>query len=93
MGGRPAALARERAIADLAGIARDDLTRLMRFDATADHLTARQEARERARRELVELRRAVDAQRAQVAAQAERRRALLEETGRIARRTSDSRGS
>jgi septal ring factor EnvC (AmiA/AmiB activator) len=76
----PARLTRERAIADLAGIARNDLDRLIRFDATADHLTVRQEARERARRELVELRRAVDAQRAQVAAQAERRRALLEET-------------
>ena len=76
----PARLTRERAVADLAGIVRDDLARLVRFDATADHLMARQEARERARRELVELRRAVDAQRAQVAAQAERRRALLEET-------------
>jgi septal ring factor EnvC (AmiA/AmiB activator) len=73
-------LLRQRAIADLAGIARDDLDRLARYDATAEHLTARQEARARARRELVELRRAVDAQRGQVAAQAERRRALLEET-------------
>jgi septal ring factor EnvC (AmiA/AmiB activator) len=76
----PASLARERAIADLAGIARDDLDRLMRFDATADRLTARQEKAARARRELVALRRAVDAERAQVTAQAERRRALLEET-------------
>jgi murein hydrolase activator len=76
----PATPAEQRAIEDLARVARDDLARLVRFDATADHLTARQEARERARRELVELRRAVDAQRAQVAAQAERRRVLLEET-------------
>jgi septal ring factor EnvC (AmiA/AmiB activator) len=76
----PARLTRERAIADLTGIARDDLARLVRFDATADQLTTRHEARERARQELVELRKAVDTQRAQVAAQAERRRALLEET-------------
>jgi septal ring factor EnvC (AmiA/AmiB activator) len=74
-----AALARQRAIADLAGIARDDLDRLTRYDATADRLTARQEAAARARRELVELRGAVDAERAQIAAQAERRRALLAE--------------
>ncbi len=76
----PPSLARERAIADLAGIARHDLDRLMRFDATADHLLARQEAVAHGRRELVELRKAVDAQRTQVAAQAERRRALLDET-------------
>jgi septal ring factor EnvC (AmiA/AmiB activator) len=75
-----ATLARQRAIADLAGIARDDLDRLTRYDATADRLTARQEAAGRARRELVELRGAVDAERAQVAAQAERRRTLLSET-------------
>ena len=74
------ALARQRAVADLAGIARDDLDRLTRYDATADRLTARQEAAARARRELVELRSAVDEERAQVAAQAERRRALLAET-------------
>ena len=75
-----AALARQRAVADLAGIARDDLDRLTRYDATADRLTARQEAAARARRELVELRSAVDAERAQVTAQAERRRTLLSET-------------
>jgi murein hydrolase activator len=74
------ALARQQAVADLAGIARDDLDRLTRYDATADRLTARQEAAARARRELVELRGAVDDERAQVAAQAERRRALLSET-------------
>jgi murein hydrolase activator len=74
------ALARQRAVADLAGIARDDLDRLTRYDATADRLTARQEAAARARRELVELRSAVDDERAQVTAQAERRRALLSET-------------
>jgi murein hydrolase activator len=76
----PTTLARQRAVADLAGIARDDLDRLMRYDATADRLTARQDAAGRARRELVELRSAVDEERAQVAAQAERRRALLAET-------------
>jgi septal ring factor EnvC (AmiA/AmiB activator) len=70
-------LARQRAVADLAGIARDDLDRLTRYDVTADRLAARQEAAARARRELVDLRSAVDAERAQVAAQAERRRALL----------------
>jgi septal ring factor EnvC (AmiA/AmiB activator) len=74
-----AALTRQRAVADLAGIARDDLDRLMRYDATADRLTARQEAAARARRELVELRSAVETERAQVAAQAERRRTLLAE--------------
>jgi murein hydrolase activator len=74
-----ATLVRQRAVADLAGIARDDLDRLTRYDATADRLTARQEAAARARRELVDLRSAVDAERAQVAAQAERRRALLSE--------------
>jgi septal ring factor EnvC (AmiA/AmiB activator) len=74
------ALARQRAVADLAGIARDDLDRLTRYDATADRLTVRQEAAARARRELVELRGAVDDERAQIAAQAERRRALLSET-------------
>ena len=73
-------LVRQRAIADLGGIARDDLERLTRYDATAEQLLARQEAAARARRELVELRKAVDTQRAQIAAQAERRRALLEET-------------
>jgi septal ring factor EnvC (AmiA/AmiB activator) len=62
------------------GRQRDDLDRLTRYDATADRLTARQEAAARARRELVELRGAVDAERAQVAAQAERRRTLLAET-------------
>ena len=70
---------RQRAVADLAGIARDDLDRLTRYDATADRLTARQEAAARARRELVELRSAVDTERAQIAAQAERRRTLLSE--------------
>jgi septal ring factor EnvC (AmiA/AmiB activator) len=75
----PAALARRRAIADLARIARDDLDRLTRYDTAADQLTARQEARARARRELVALRGAVDAERAQVSAQAARRRALLDE--------------
>ena len=75
----PAALTRQRAVADLAGIARDDLDRLTRYDATADRLTARQEAAARARRELVDLRSAVDTERAQIAAQAERRRTLLAE--------------
>jgi septal ring factor EnvC (AmiA/AmiB activator) len=73
-------LARQVAVADLAGIARGDLDRLTRYDATADRLAARQEAAGRARRELVELRGAVDKERAQVAAQAERRRTLLSET-------------
>ncbi len=73
----PTSPARQRAVADLAGIARDDLDRLSRYDVTADRLTARQEAVARARGELVELRRAVDAERNQVTVQAERRRALL----------------
>jgi septal ring factor EnvC (AmiA/AmiB activator) len=75
----PATLAQRGAIADLTRIARDDLDRLTRYDATADRLTARQAAGARARRELVALRRAVDTERAQVATQAERRRALLDE--------------
>jgi septal ring factor EnvC (AmiA/AmiB activator) len=57
----PTSPARERAVADLAAIARDDLARLARYDETADRLTTRQEATARARHELVELRRAVDA--------------------------------
>src|SRR5262245_16524013 len=52
----PAALARQRASADLAAIAREDLDRLAQYDATNDRLTTRQEAVVRARRELVELR-------------------------------------
>jgi septal ring factor EnvC (AmiA/AmiB activator) len=75
----PTSPARERAVADLAAIARDDLARLARYDETADRLTTRQEATARARHELVELRRAVDAERAQVTVQAERRRVLLAE--------------
>src|SRR5262249_57459744 len=46
----PEALARQRAVADLAGIARDDLDRLTRYDATADQPTARQETAARGRR-------------------------------------------
>jgi septal ring factor EnvC (AmiA/AmiB activator) len=71
--------ARLRAVPDLVAIARDDLARLVRYDATADRLAARQEAVARARRELVELRRTVEVERAQVAVQAERRRVLLAE--------------
>ena len=73
-----AALARQRAVADLASITREDLARLARYDETADRLAARQEARERARRELVELRSTVEGERAQIAMQAERRRTLLQ---------------
>lgn len=75
----PTPPARLRAVPDLVAIARDDLDRLVRYDATADRLTARQEAVARARRELVELRRTVEAERAQVTVQAERRRVLLVE--------------
>jgi septal ring factor EnvC (AmiA/AmiB activator) len=75
----PTSPARQRAVPDLAAIALDDLDRLARYDATADRLTARQAATARARRELVELRRAVDAERVEVTAQAERRRVLLVE--------------
>src|SRR5262249_58397734 len=84
-------LARQRAVADLSGIARDDLDRLTRYDATADRLTARQEAAARARRELVELRSAVDDERAQIAAQAERRPGLPSRT-REARATLERHG-
>jgi len=75
----PTAPARLRAIPDLVAIAGDDLDRLVRYDATADRLAARQTAVTRARRELVELRRTVEAERTQVTVQAERRRVLLVE--------------
>jgi septal ring factor EnvC (AmiA/AmiB activator) len=71
--------AQQGVFADLARVVRDDLDRLTRYDAAADRLTTRQEAGARARRELVDLRRVVDAERAQVGAQAARRRALLDE--------------
>jgi septal ring factor EnvC (AmiA/AmiB activator) len=75
----PTVLARRGAITDLARIAREDLERLAQYDARADRLTAHQEARERARRELVRLRADVEAERAQAATEAARRRGLLEE--------------
>jgi septal ring factor EnvC (AmiA/AmiB activator) len=69
--------ARARAAADLGRLARLDLERLDVFEETAEQLLARQGAVARGRRELLTLRQAVDAERAAVTEQAERRRGLL----------------
>jgi septal ring factor EnvC (AmiA/AmiB activator) len=71
------ALARRRAVADLARVVGADLAVLARADAAAERLASRQEAVARARGRLVVLRRAADAERAAIEAQAERRRRLL----------------
>lgn len=75
--GEVALLARMRAAGDLGRIARLDLERLSRFDETAGELRERQAAIARGRRELVELRRAGETERAALAEQGERRRRLL----------------
>ncbi len=68
-----------RAVTELVRVARVDLAQLDEFSETAERLSARQAAVARGRRELVALRRAVEAQRSGMNAQAERRRALLAE--------------
>lgn len=73
-----AAVARRRAVADLARVLHRDLDRLAQYDETAARLAARQAAVTRARRTLVTLRQAVEARRRQVAAESDRRRALLQ---------------
>ncbi len=75
--GEAADLTRARAIDDLGRVARVELRRLADFDETAERLTSRQEAATRGRRELVELRRAVEAERTAINEQVERRRELL----------------
>jgi septal ring factor EnvC (AmiA/AmiB activator) len=75
--GEPAEAARARALDDLARVARADLDGLTRSGETAERLAARREAVARGRRELVGLRKAVDAERAAMDIQAARRRTLL----------------
>jgi len=70
-------VARVRALQDLSRVARLDVRRLAEFGETAERLQERREAASRARRELVDLRRSVLAERAAMNEQAERRRALL----------------
>jgi len=74
--GRPA---RDRAIVDLARVTQQDLARLIRFDETAEQLATRQAGIARARQELLGLRTAAERERAQITAQAERRRSLLQD--------------
>jgi septal ring factor EnvC (AmiA/AmiB activator) len=75
--GEPAETARDRAFDDLARVARAELDGLTRSGETAERLAARQEAVARGRRELVTLRRTLDAERAAMNEEAARRRTLL----------------
>jgi murein hydrolase activator len=75
--GEPAETARRRALDDLARVARAELGGLTRSGETAERLAARQEAVARGRRELVALRKELDAERAAMNEEAVRRRALL----------------
>ncbi len=77
--GERAEVARQGALGDLTRVARTDLARLTEFGRTAERLSAREEAVARGRRELVGLRRAVEAERAAMNREAERRRGLLAE--------------
>jgi murein hydrolase activator len=77
--GERAEAARQGALGDLARVTRTDLARLTEFGRTAERLSAREEAVARGRRELVGLRRAVEAERAAMNREAERRRGLLAE--------------
>jgi septal ring factor EnvC (AmiA/AmiB activator) len=70
---------RARVVDDLGRITRVDVARLTEFGETAERLTARQQAVVRGRRELVALRRAVEAERAAIDEEAARRRSLLAE--------------
>jgi murein hydrolase activator len=70
---------RARAAEDLGRVLKLDLGQLIDFDETAERLVTRREAVTRGRRELVELRRAVDTERAAINEQMARRRALLTE--------------
>ncbi|MBI4012317.1 MAG: peptidoglycan DD-metalloendopeptidase family protein [Candidatus Rokubacteria bacterium] len=75
--GERAEAVRARALDDLARVTRVDLARLTDFGETAERLSAREQAVARGRRELVALRRAVEAERSAVNREAERRRVLL----------------
>jgi septal ring factor EnvC (AmiA/AmiB activator) len=77
--GETQALARGRAAEDLARVVGLDLSQLVRVGETVERLHTRRDAVTRGRRELVLLRRAVDAERTAVDVQVERRRALLAE--------------
>ena len=94
VGGGAAALARQRAVADLAGIAREDLDRLTRYDATADRLAARQEASGAG---AARARRAPERRGQESGRRSRRRRSggarCLPEAARTAPRTSGWRGS
>lgn len=70
-------MARAGAVDDLGRIARLDVHRLTEFGETAERLQARQAALARGRREVVDLRRTVEAERTAMHQQAERRRVLL----------------
>jgi len=71
-------LERDRAAADLARVARQDVARLEAFGETAELLQARRLRASQGRRELVELRGTVLADRAEMSDQATRRRGLLQ---------------
>jgi septal ring factor EnvC (AmiA/AmiB activator) len=77
--GETEAQTRGRAAEDLARVVGRDLDRLADAGETAERLTTRRAAVTRGRRELVLLRRAVDAERTAVDVQVERRRTLLAE--------------
>jgi septal ring factor EnvC (AmiA/AmiB activator) len=70
---------RARVLDDLGRVTRLDVARLTEFGETAERLMARQQAVVRGRRELVALRRAVEAERAAIDEEAARRRSLLAE--------------
>jgi septal ring factor EnvC (AmiA/AmiB activator) len=71
--------AQARVLDDLGRVAGVDLAQLTEFGETAERLTERQQAVARGRRELLGLRRAVEAERSALNEEAARRRALLAE--------------
>jgi septal ring factor EnvC (AmiA/AmiB activator) len=75
--GEPAGTARDRALDDLARVARAEVDGLTRSGETAERLAARREAVARGRRELVALRKDLEAERAAMNEEAGRRRTLL----------------
>jgi septal ring factor EnvC (AmiA/AmiB activator) len=75
--GEPAETARDRALDDLARVARAELDGLTRSGETAERLAARREAVARGRRELVALRKDLEAERGAMNEEAARRRTLL----------------
>jgi murein hydrolase activator len=77
--GEASQAAQARVLDDLGRVARVDLAQLTEFGETAERLTERQQAVARGRRELLGLRRAVEAERSALNEEAGRRRALLAE--------------